>query len=65
MGDERGSSKGGLSTLNRGLAKHLARQAAEEGTVLLLHYSEKERQEADEFNMRLAHHKQCLCLIPS
>ena len=65
VGDERGSSKGGLSTLNRGLAKHLARQAAEEGTVLLLLYSEKERQEADEFNMRLAHHKQCLCLIPS
>ena len=55
MGDERGSSKGGLSTLNRGLAKHLPRQAAVEVTVLLLHYlSEKERQEADEFNMRLA-----------
>ena len=65
VGNGRGSSKGGLSTLNRGLAKRLARQAAEEVTVLLLHYSEKERQEADEFNMRLAHHQQCLCLIPS
>ena len=54
MGDERGSSKGGLSTLNRGLAKHLAQQPGVEVTVLLLHYSEKERQEADEFNMRLA-----------
>ena len=43
----------------------MSRQAAVEVTVLLLHYSEKERQEADEFNMRLAHHKQCLCLIPS
>ena len=65
VGNERESSKGGLSALDRGLAKHLARQAAVEVTVLLLHYSEKERQEADEFNMRLAHHKQCLCLIPS
>ena len=54
MGDEWGSSKGGLSTLNRELAKHLARQPGVEVTVLLLHYSEKERQEADEVNVRLA-----------
>ena len=54
MGDEWGSSKGGLSTLNRELAKHLASQPGVEVTVLLLHYSEKERQEADEVNVRLA-----------
>ena len=54
MGDEWGSSKGGLSTLNRELAKHLARQPGVEVTVLLLRYSEKERQEADEVNVRLA-----------
>ena len=54
MGDEWGSSKGGLSTLNRELAKHLASQPGVEVTFLLLHYSEKERQEADEVNVRLA-----------
>ena len=53
MGDEWGSSKGGLSTLNRELAKHLARQPGVEVTVLLLQYSEKERQEANEVNVRL------------
>ena len=54
VGDEWGSSKGGLSTLNRELAKHLASQPGVEVTVLLLHYSKKERQEADEVNVRLA-----------
>ena len=54
MGDEWGSSKGGLSTLNRELAKHLARQSDVEVTVLLLHNNEKERKEADEVNVRLA-----------
>ena len=54
MGDEWGSSKGGLSTLNRELAKHLARQPDVEVTVLLLLYDEKEKREAREFNVRLA-----------
>ena len=54
MGDEWGSSKGGLSTLNRELAKHLARQPDVEVTFLLLHHSEKEKKEADEVNVRLA-----------
>ena len=54
MGDEWGSSKGGLSTLNRELAKHLARQPDVEITVLLLRYDEKEKREADEFNVHLA-----------
>ena len=54
MGDEWGSSKGGLSTLNRELAKHLARQPDVEITVLLLRYDEKEKREAHEFNVRLA-----------
>ena len=54
MGDEWGSSKGGLSTLNRELAKHLARQPDVEVTVLLPHYSEREKQEADECKVSLA-----------
>ena len=54
MGDEWGSSKGGLSTLNRELAKHLARQPDVKITVLLLRYDEKEEREAHEFNVRLA-----------
>ena len=54
MGDEWGSSKGGLSTLNRELAKHLARQPGLEVTILLPNYTESERQDADTFNVRLA-----------
>ena len=54
LGDEWGSSKGGLCTLNRELAKHLARQPDVEITVLLLRYDEKEKREAHEFNVRLA-----------
>ena len=54
VGDEWGSSKGGLSTLNRELAKHLSRQSDVELTVLLLHHNEKEKKEADEVNVRLA-----------
>ena len=52
--DEWGSSKGGLSTLNRELAKHLARQPDVEITVLLLRCDEKEKREAHELNVRLA-----------
>ena len=54
MGDEWGSSKGGLSTLNRELAKHLARQSDVEVTVLLPHYSEREKREADKCKVSLA-----------
>ena len=54
MGDEWGSSKGGLSTLNRELAKHLARQPDVEVTVLLPHYSEREKQEANYCRVSLA-----------
>ena len=54
LGDEWGSSKGGLSTLNRELAKHLARQPDVQVTVLLPHYSEKEKQEADDCQVSLA-----------
>ena len=54
MGDEWGSSKGGLSTLNRELAKHLARQPDAEVTLLLPHYSEREKQEADNCGVTLA-----------
>ena len=54
MGDEWGSSKGGLSTLNRELAKHLSRQPDVEVTLLLPHYSEREKQEADDCRVSLA-----------
>ena len=54
LGDEWGSSKSGLSTLNRELAKHLARQPDVEVTVLLPHYSEREKQEADDCGVSLA-----------
>ena len=54
MGDEWGSSKGGLSTLNRELAKHLARQAGVEVTLLLPQYREREKQEADDCRVSLA-----------
>ena len=54
MGDEWGSSKSGLSTLNRELAKHLARQPDVEVTVLLPQYSEREKQEADDCGVSLA-----------
>ena len=54
LGDEWGSSKSGLSTLNRELAKHLARQPDVEVTVLLPQYSEREKQEADDCRVSLA-----------
>lgn len=53
MGDEWSSSKGGPSTVNGELAKHLARQPGVEVTILLPDYTEKEKQEADESNVRL------------
>ena len=53
MGDEWGSSKGGLSTLNRELAKHLTRHPEVEVTIILRDYNEEEKQEADESNVRL------------
>ena len=53
MGDEWSSSKGGPSTVNRELAKHLARQPEVEVTILLPDYTEEEKQEADESNVRL------------
>ena len=54
LGDEWGSSKSGLSTLNRELAKHLARQPDVEVTVLLPQYSEREKQEAGDCRVSLA-----------
>ena len=54
MGDEWSSSKGGLSTVNRELAKHLASQPEVEVTILLPNYTEEEKQEAAESNVRLA-----------
>ena len=54
IGDEWGSSKGGLSTLNRELAKNLARQPGVEVTILLPHYSEREKQEANDCQVSLA-----------
>ena len=54
MGDEWGSSKSGLSTLNRELAKHLAQQPGVEVTLLLPHYSEREKQEPDDCGVSLA-----------
>ena len=54
VGDEWGSSKGGLSTLNRELAKNLARQPGVEVTILLPHYSEGEKQEANDYEVSLA-----------
>ena len=54
IGDEWGSSKGGLSTLNRELAKNLARQPGVEVTILLPHYSEREKQEANDCRVSLA-----------
>ena len=53
MGDEWSSSKGGPSTVNGELAKHLARQPEVEVTILLPDYTEEEKQEADESNVRL------------
>ena len=54
IGDEWGSSKGGLSTLNRELAKNLARQPGVEVTILLPHYSEGEKKEANDYKVSLA-----------
>ena len=54
VGDEWGSSKGGLSTLNRELAKHLACQPGVEVTIMLPNYTELNKQEANESNVRLA-----------
>ena len=53
MGEKWSSSKGGPSTVNRELAKHLARQPEVEVTILLPDYNEEEKQEADESNVRL------------
>ena len=65
VGDEWGSSKCGLSTLNRELAKHLASQPGVEVTVLLLHYSEKEGKKLMKLMCVLLHHRRCLCQILS
>ena len=54
VGDEWGSSKGGLSTLNRELAKHLACHPGVEVTILLPNYTELKKQEANNLNVRLA-----------
>ena len=53
MGEKWSSSKGGPSTVNRELAKHLTRQPEVEVTILLPDYTEEEKQEADESNVRL------------
>jgi len=44
----------GLATLNRELAKNLARQPGVEVTILLPHYSEREKQEANDCQVNLA-----------
>ena len=44
----------GLSTVNRELAKNLARQPGVEVTILLPHYSEGEKQEANDCQVSLA-----------
>ena len=44
----------GLSTVNRELAKNLARQPGVEVTILLPHYSEGEKQEANDYKVSLA-----------
>ena len=44
----------GLSTMNRELAKNLARQPGVEVTFLLPHYSEREKQEANDCQVSLA-----------
>ena len=54
VGDEWGSSKGGLSTLNRELAKNLALQPGVEVTILLPFYSGREKQEANDCQVSLA-----------
>ena len=54
VGSEWGSSKGGLSTLNRELAKHSARQPGVEVTLLVPYYSEREKQEANDCRISLA-----------
>ena len=43
-----------MSTLNRELAKNLARQPGVEVTILLPHYSEREKQEANDCQVSLA-----------
>ena len=43
-----------MSTLNRELAKNLARQPGVEVTILLPHYSEREKQEANDCSVSLA-----------
>ena len=53
MGDEWGSSKGGLSTVNRELAKCLGQRPDVEVTILLPQFSEPEREEANRCNVRL------------
>lgn len=54
LADEWGSSKGGLSTLNRELVKGLARQPDVVVTLLLPQYSEKEEKEAKDHGVILA-----------
>ena len=54
MADEWGSSKGGISTLNRELCKGLAKQPNVRVTLVVLTYNEKEKQAALEHGVHLA-----------
>jgi len=54
LADEWGSSKGGISTLNRELCKGLAQQPNVVVTLVVPRYDEKEKQAALEHNVHLA-----------
>ena len=54
LADEWKSSKGGLSTLNRELAKQLAQQPHVSVTILVPEYSEQEKQAANDNEVNLA-----------
>ena len=53
LADEWKSSKGGLSTLNRELAKQLAQQPHVSVTILVPEYSEQEKQAANDHEVNI------------
>ena len=65
LGDEWKSTKGGLSTINRELAIHLAKHPSVEVSVYLPQYGEEDKKNAEDQNVRLIKAKETIGYEPN
>ena len=65
LGDEWKSTKGGLSTINRELAIHLAKHPSVEVSVYLPQYGEEDKKNAEDQNVRLIKAKEIIGYEPN